>query len=156
LPFEHSDCFVGLAHFLLPLLSGLELSEQLLQSEALIGVLGLAYLLALFFDRLADTILSPIEQWLRLRLANRFLEKRSLYCMATIHFPQDILEYSLRGDKNGRVDWMDLCAAGFAPVADWRSGAPGSDGIAIFRSVDPGSQVRWSWWPHLAVAVNLV
>jgi len=148
---------LALCAFLLPLLSGLEVSEQLLQSEALIGVLGLAYLFGVVFDRLADTILSPIEQWLRLRLANRFLEKEKPLVYGDDPFPQDVLEFSLRGEQNGRVDWMDSLRSrirtsrGLAVL-----GFPAAMGIAIFLAAEPVSQVRWYWWPHLAVAVNLV
>src|SRR5258705_12994449 len=92
---------LALCAFLLPLLSGSSFNERMLESETLIGVLGMAYLFGVVFDKLADTVLSPIEQWLRLGLANEFLEENGPRYNGD-PFPQDVLEYSLRGDKNGR------------------------------------------------------
>jgi hypothetical protein len=147
---------LALCAFLLPLLSGLSINERMLKSEILVGVVGMAYLFGVVFDKLADTILSPIEQWLRLGLANEFLKKKGpLYDGDP--FPQDVLEYSLRGDKNGRVDWMDSLRSrirtsrGLAVL-----GLPAAMGIAIYLTAGRNSHVRWSWWPHAAVAFNLL
>jgi len=146
---------LALCAFLLPLLSGLSINERMLKSEILVGVVGMAYLFGVVFDKLADTILSPIEQWLRLGLANEFLEKNGPRYDED-PFPQDVLEYCLRGDKNGRVDWMDSLRSrirtsrGLAVL-----GLPAAMGIAIYLTAGPNSEVRWSWWPHAAVALNL-
>lgn len=154
---------LALCAFLLPLLSGLNLNERLLRSEALIGVLGIAYLFGVVFDKVADTILSPIEDRLRLGVAHKYLKENTARYGALPNqrlgdpFPQDLLEYSLRGDKNGRVDWMDSLRSrirtsrGLAVL-----GLPAGMGIAIYWSVERGSQVKWSWWPHAAVAINLL
>jgi hypothetical protein len=144
---------LALCAFLLPLLSGLKVDEKLLQGEALFGVLGLAYLFGVVFDRLADTILSPIEEWLRLRLACEFRGKKK---SGDEHdpFPQDRLEYCLRGE-DGRIEWMDSLRSrirtsrGLAVL-----GLPAAMGIAIYLSV-PKPDVRWNWWPHGLVALNL-
>ena len=146
---------LALCAFLLPLLSGLQVNEKLIQSEALIGVLGLAYLFGVVFDRLADTLLSPIEQRLRLRLASESLKRNKAY--RGDPFPQDFLEFSLRGEQNGRVDWMDSLRSRIRTSRGLAVfGFPAAMGIAIFFSAEPVSQVRWYWWPHLAVAINLV
>jgi hypothetical protein len=170
---------LGLCAFLLPLLSGLSVDEKLLQTETLIGVLGLAYLFGVVFDRLADTILSPIEQHIRLRVAIRSLERDEIKRIETEQsrgnrksssgevpgtpdahpdpFPQDKLEFSLRGEQSGRVDWMDSLRSRIRTCRGLAVfGLPAAMGIAIFLSAERGSQVRWEWWPHRAVAINLI
>jgi hypothetical protein len=151
---------LALCAFLLPLLSGLQVNEKLLQSEALIGVLGLAYLFGVVFDRLADTILSPIEQRIRLRLANEALKRSEAGKEAGNPgdpFPQDILEFSLRAEQNGRVDWMDSLRSRIRTSRGLAVfGLPAAMGLAIFLSADRQGYVRWDWWPHLAVGLNLI
>ena len=157
---------LALCAFLLPLLSGLNLPlGGLQQSEALVGVLGLAYLFGVVFDKLADTVLSPIEQRLRLRLASGFLEKggaRYAPDWTRQHlgdpFPQDVLEFSLRGEKNGRTDWIDSLRSrirtsrGLAVL-----GLPAMMGLAIYLTANqfppPGS---WQLQPKDAVILNLL
>ena len=47
--------------FMWPLLSGFNVDQKLLQSGAMLGVPGMAYMPGIVFDKLADTVLSPIE-----------------------------------------------------------------------------------------------
>lgn len=142
---------LALCAFLLPLLSGLDLKATTWPSEAFVGVLGMAYLFGVVFDRIADTILSPIEDWLRLRLAHKKFKKRR----GNDPFPQDLLEYSLRDGKEGRIDWIDSLRSrirtcrGLAVL-----GLPAAMGVAIYLPVDV-SHISWNWDPHGFVAVNL-
>ena len=150
---------LALCAFLLPLLSGLQFDEKLLGSEAFIGVLGLAYLFGILFDSLADTLLGPIEQRIRLRLATEFLEKSEDGTEVGYPgdpFPQDVLEFRLRGEQNARVDWMDSLRSRIRTSRGLAVfGFPAAMGIAIFLSAQHVGQVRWQWWPHLFVAFNL-
>jgi hypothetical protein len=147
---------LALCAFLLPLLSGIEVNESLLTSETLIVVLGLAYLFGVVFDRLADTVLSPIEQWVRLKLADRLYTIKALEYKGD-PFPQDDLEFSLRGEQSGRLDWMDSLRSRIRTSRGLAVfGLPAAMGIAILRPGNPMSQLRWDWWPHAAVAVNLI
>ena len=65
---------LALCAFVLPFWKGESISPQLLQSEALIGFLGLAYLLGVVFDKLADTMLTPAEHYLRIKQGAKFLD----------------------------------------------------------------------------------
>ncbi|HUE99679.1 MAG TPA: hypothetical protein VMN99_10520 [Anaerolineales bacterium] len=57
--------FLGFYAFVLPFFPGAVLNSDLLQNEALVGVLGPAYLLGVIFDKLADTLLNPREHYFR-------------------------------------------------------------------------------------------
>lgn len=56
---------LGFYAFVLPFFPGAELNSDLLQNEALVGVLGLAYLLGVIFDKLAEPLLNPGEHYFR-------------------------------------------------------------------------------------------
>jgi hypothetical protein len=153
-----------LCAFVLPLLSGKRIDQKVLESEALIGVLGAAYLFGVVFDRLADTILSPIEQHLRLSLANQCLIKRlenneALY-KGVDPFPQDALEFSLRGGGEGRREWLDSLRSRIRTSRGLAVfGAPAALGIALFVHYLPTQEKApwiWSWWPFLVIGLNLV
>lgn len=161
---------LALCAFVLPLLGGLEINSSLLGSGAIIGVLGISYLFGVVFDKVADTILSPLEEGLRLSLAKKNLEeslKKNKPCFTDPSsdkidpFPQDLLEYELRNKKDGRLEWMDSLRSrlrtsrGLAVL-----GLPASLGIVIYLSLPASSAGSTSlslhWWPHSAVALNLV
>ncbi len=149
---------LALCAFVLPLLSGLGDDQKLPQSEALVGVLGIAYLFGIVFDKLADTVLSPIDKWLRLNMADDHLEN-SRTCFNGDPFPQDALEFSLRGDQDGRLEWMDSLRSrirtsrGLAVL-----GLPAAVGIAIHQSFEKDHLVSLNWfgWPYSPVLINLL
>jgi hypothetical protein len=150
---------LALAAFGLPLLSGLCLDGKFPQGEALVGVLGLAYLFGVVFDKLADTILSPLEQWLRLDQADKLLAADQPAYRGD-PFPQDALEFSLRGEQDGRLEWMDSLRSrirtsrGLAVL-----GLPAALGIAVFHHFtnDPaGAQAMWARWPSALVVASLL
>ncbi len=58
------------------------------------------------FDKLADTILAPLEQWIRLTLALKVLGTDDDSAEED-PFPQDRLEFELRLDGGAAVDWLD-------------------------------------------------
>jgi hypothetical protein len=124
---------LALAAFGLPLLSGLCLDWKFPQREVLIGVLGLAYLFGIVFDKLTDTVLSPLEQWLRLKRADEHLKTNTPGYRGD-PFPQDALEFSLRGKPDGRLEWMDSLRSrirtsrGLAVL-----GFPAALGMAVFQ-----------------------
>ena len=97
---------LGLCAFVLPFFPGTDISADLLQNEALIGILGLAYLLGVIFDKLADSLLNPREHYLRLKQAAKNLV-RIKDLKGSDPFPQDNLEYLLKKEKDGRLDWMN-------------------------------------------------
>lgn len=146
---------LALCAFVLPLFGGLNINPVLLQSGALIGVLGIAYLLGVVFDKVADTLLSPLEDGLRLDQANK---KKPRFNGDA--FPQDALEFALRGEKGGRLEWIDSLrsrirtARGLAVL-----GLPAALGIAIYLNppgVDDAIARTSLKWPHLAIALNLL
>jgi hypothetical protein len=140
---------LALCAFLLPLLPALTID--------LIVIVGLAYVFGVVFDKIADAVLSPIEQRLRLRLASEFLkEHHTRY--DDDPFPQDILEFSLRGDKNGRVEWMDSLRSRIRTTRGMAVlGLPAALGIAIyFYSRQPLPQISYPWSSQAAVVLNLI
>jgi len=116
--------------------------------------LGASYLFGVGLDRLADTILSPIEHYLRLSLAKDCLLKRKSTYEGD-PFPQDQLEFSLRQADDGRLAWMDSLRGRIRTTRALSvMGAPAAMGIAIFfRWNTHGAKLHW--WPHSFVIVNL-
>ncbi|MDX6382743.1 MAG: hypothetical protein QOK48_316 [Blastocatellia bacterium] len=147
---------LALCAFALPLFSGNNYLENVLTKEpALVGVLGLAYLSGVVFDKLADTVLSPIEQYLRISLVSERLSERETTVTVDDPFPQDELEFNLRGEKNGRVDWMDSLRSRMRTCRGLSVlGAPAAMGLAVFH-YQKGVRAAWMEWPHMAVALNL-
>ena len=135
-----------LCAFVLPFLdSTARPSGGSLTNSAIVGVLGLAYLVGVVFDKLADTMLSPLEQWIRLSLAGPPESE------AHDPFPQDALEYALRAKGGTRVEWMDSLRSrirtcrGLAVL-----GAPAALGVAAF--LDPSAV----WLPPIVAFATLL
>lgn len=145
---------LALCAFALPFISRPQVSGRLSQSAFIVAVLGAAYLFGVVFDRLADTILNPMEHYTRLKLASKL--KKYQQPPEPDPFPQDLLEFSLRTANGGRVAWMESLRGRIRTCrALCVLGAPAAMGIAIF--------MRWNtheaglhWKPHSLVAVNLV
>lgn len=91
--------------YVAPFLRG-RINPASFSSEALIGVLGAAYLLGVVFDKLADTMLGSLEHRLRLDRAARSLELREKKPRVD-PFPQDRLEDDVRTEEDVRHEWLD-------------------------------------------------
>jgi hypothetical protein len=146
---------LALCAFMLPFFSGPEFDGRLLDSQTSVAVLGLAYLVGIVFDRLTDTMLSPLEQSLRLKLAAEFIEKK-LGRYDGDPFPQDKLEYELRKKNDGRTDWMDSLRSRVRTARGLTiMGLPAAMGIAIYLT-DPQPEQLWGWPPYTFVGLNFV
>lgn len=95
---------LALFAFALPFFPG-ALDPAWLSSEKIIGILGLAYLFGVVFDKIADTMLAPHEQCLRIAQACKNRKERR--DRTGDPFPQDRLENSVRSAGDGRLEWMD-------------------------------------------------
>jgi hypothetical protein len=138
-----------LCAFVLPFFPGADLNSDLLQNEALIGVLGLAYLLGVIFDKLADTILHPMEHILRLRQADEYLNDHPKF-EGNDPYPQNKLEFNLRKSKDGRLDWMNSLKSRIRTSRELAVlGLPAAMGIVIHQSAA-------SRWIYVPVALNLL
>lgn len=151
---------LALCSFVLPFWRGSELSQNLLQTDALIGILGLAYLFGVVFDKLADTILSPMEDFLRLKQAHTILEHR-VKAKPKDAFPQNRLEYELRSTKDGKLDWMNSLKSRIRTSREVAVlGLPASMGIAIYQGLANDcaqtSPVCSAHWIYLFVFLNLI
>lgn len=146
---------LALCAFALPLLPSVHISQKLDATEAA-GVLGMAYLFGVVFDRLADTILGPMEHHLRLSLAHRFLKDNQPRYKGD-PFPQNALEFSLRSEQSGRLEWMDSLRSRIRTSRGLSVlGVPAAMGIAIFLRYRNASAIVWNSWPYLAVAINVL
>ncbi len=98
---------LALFAFALPFFPG-ALDPAWLSSEKLIGILGLAYLFGVVFDKIADTMLAPHEQCLRIAQACKNLKEGGGSTGDSVDpFPQDRLENGVRSAGDGRLEWMD-------------------------------------------------
>src|SRR5438034_6254538 len=123
---------LALCAFLLPFLSEFGIAGKVLQNEVLVGALGVAYLFGVAFDRLADTILSSMEHYLRLSLADEYLGNKKP-TLDGDPFPQDQLEFALRSQKSGRLEWMDSLRSRIRTSRGLCVlGAPAAMGLLIF------------------------
>ena len=142
---------LALCAFVLPFWEGgLPLVDSL-TSPALVGVLGLAYPVGVIFDKVADVVLSPMEQWLRLYGVGTRSPTEDDASLDVDPFPQDVLEYNLRTEEHTRVEWMDSLRSrvrtcrGVAVL-----GAPASIGVAsLVDTVGVG-------WPPIFAGLTLV
>ena len=97
---------LALCAFVLPFWRGADLSQNLLQADMFVALLGIAYLFGVVFDKLADLMLSPMEHYLRLQEASRYLDDNPDFT-GKDPFPQDKFEVRLRAAQDGRLDWMN-------------------------------------------------
>ncbi len=105
--------------------------------------IGLSYLAGMVFDKAADAILGPLEQWLRLQRANKHAAHTPEHNRDP--FPQDALEFSLR-KNDGALEWMNSlrsrirCARALAVFS-----CPAAMGIAVFLYAGAAS------WPKIMI-----
>ncbi|MFN8402096.1 MAG: hypothetical protein U0V48_00860 [Anaerolineales bacterium] len=139
-----------LCAFVLPFWRGTSIDPQFLQNEALIGFLGLAYLLGVVFDKLADTMLTPAEHFLRIKQGAKFLDDHKTF-KGKDPFPQNDLEFSLKKAKDGRLEWMNSLKSRIRTSRELAVlGLPAVMGLTIYQTS------RASWWIFLPVALNLL
>lgn len=125
---------LALCAFALPFFSRQQVSGKFSQTWFIVAVVGAAYVFGVVFDRLADTILSPLEHYTRLKLVT--IPKKPLPSYRGDPFPQDLLEFSLRRADDGRLAWMDSLRSRIRTCRGLSVlGAPAAMGIAIF----------WQW-----------
>jgi hypothetical protein len=152
---------LGLCAFALPFWRGTDISNELLQSDALIGVLGAAYLLGVVFDKLADTMLEPMENFLRLKQADKFLDDNPKFERKDA-FPQNKLEFMLRKAKDGRLEWMDSLKSRIRTSRELAVlGLPATMGIAIYQGLTKDCaaghiQACSAQWIYILVVLNLL
>ena len=149
---------LALCAFALPFWTGSDISKDLLQSNALIGILGMAYLFGVVFDKLADTILSPLEKFNRLLQANEYLSDHPRY--KGDPYPQNVLEFRLRKSKDGRLDWMDSLKSRIRTSRELAVlGLPAAMGITVYQSVSKecasAQQACPARWLYVFIAINL-
>lgn len=141
---------LALCAFVLPFWRGTSIDPQFLQNEALIGFLGLAYLLGVVFDKLADTMLTPAEHFLRIKQGAKFLDDHKTF-KGKDPFPQNDLEFSLKKAKDGRLEWMNSLKSRIRTSRELAVlGLPAVMGLTIYQTT------RASWWIFLPVALNLL
>lgn len=151
---------LALCAFVLPFWKGSSINPELLQSEALIGFLGLAYLLGVVFDKLADTMLTPAEHFLRIKQGAKFLDDHKNF-KGKDPFPQNDLEFSLRKAKDGRLEWMDSLKSRIRTSRELAVlGLPAVMGLTIYAGVtgtcEPNQPACAAWWIYLPVVLNLL
>lgn len=151
---------LALCAFVLPFWKGQNINPELLQSEALIGFLGLAYLLGVVFDKLADTMLTPAEHFLRIKQGAKFLDDHKNF-KGKDPFPQNDLEFSLKKAKDGRLEWMDSLKSRIRTSRELAVlGLPAVMGMTIYMGATKTCELNQSacaaWWMYLPVALNLL
>jgi len=149
---------LALCAFILPFWTGSDISKDLLQSNALIGILGVAYLFGVVFDKLADMILSPFEKFKRLQQADEYLSDHPRY--KGDPYPQNVLEFRLRKSKDGRLDWMDSLKSRIRTSRELAVlGLPAAMGIALYQNLSrecaAAQQVCPARWLYVFIAINL-
>jgi len=149
-----------LCGFVLPFIAGLPVARIWEQTGGWVGILGLAYLVGIVFDKAADVVLSPFEHRLRLTRAHRQL-RAGKATLGGDPFPQDQLEYALRQDQDGRLSWMNTLrgrirtARGLAVL-----GLPAALGLTIAVTVNQDAcpapaATDVMDWPNGGVVLNL-
>ncbi|MCP5044879.1 MAG: hypothetical protein GY944_27950 [bacterium] len=143
--------------FLLPFVSELPVVlEPELDTKDVVGVLGLAYMIGVVFDRVADTLLSPRERYLRLEVAAKHASKS-----AGDPFPQRELEYELREKNDGRLEWMDSLRSRIRTARElgvW--GQPAALGLVVYAvsraDAQPYSPALLFGWGVVLLNVGLI
>jgi hypothetical protein len=139
---------LALSAFLLPFIRNFLPFGTVALPEGLIAV-ALAYLAGVVFDKLADEFLKPFERWLRLKEANR--KYSSATCLNADPFPQNALEFSMREENNGSLQWMNSlrsrvrCARALAVF-----GVPAAFGLTYYFTASVGE------WPCAVAALSLL
>ena len=152
---------LALCAFVLPFLGGQDITTDLLQSNALIGVLGAAYLFGVVFDKLADTLLMPMENHLRLKQAAKYLHKKPKF-KGKDAFPQNILEFRLRKAQDGRLQWMESLKSRIRTSRELAVlGLPAALGIIVYQDVTQGcgagsEKICASEWIYAFIGINLL
>ncbi|HQU37125.1 MAG TPA: hypothetical protein PLR65_11125, partial [Anaerolineales bacterium] len=151
---------LALCAFVLPFWKGQSINPELFQSEALIGFLGLAYLLGVVFDKLADTMLTPAEHFLRIKQGAKFLDDHKTF-KGKDPFPQNDLEFSLKKAKDGRLDWMNSLKSRIRTSRELAVlGLPAVMGLTIYegvtRTCGANQPACAAWWMYLPVVLNLL
>ncbi|HMR98294.1 MAG TPA: hypothetical protein PKE62_03485 [Anaerolineales bacterium] len=151
---------LALCAFVLPFWKGQSINPELLQSQALIGFLGLAYLLGVVFDKLADTMLTPAEHFLRIKQGAKFLDDHKNF-KGKDPFPQNDLEFSLKKAKDGRLEWMNSLKSRIRTSRELAVlGLPAVMGLTIYegvtRTCGPNQPACAAWWVYLPVVLNLL
>ncbi|MFN8427067.1 MAG: hypothetical protein U0X87_12535 [Anaerolineales bacterium] len=141
---------LALCAFVLPFWKGTSIDPQLLQNEALIGFLGLAYLLGVVFDKISGHHANLAEHFLRIKQGAKFLDDHKTF-KGKDPFPQNDLEFSLKKAKDGRLDWMNSLKSRIRTSRELAVlGLPAVMGLTIYQTS------RASWWIFLPVALNLL
>lgn len=123
---------LALCAFVLPFWRGADLSQNLLQADLLVAVLGIAYLFGVVFDKLADFMLGPMEHYLRLEEASGYLTDNPHF-QGKDPFPQDKFEVRLRTAQDGRLEWMNSLRSRIRTSREVAVlGLPASLGIVVY------------------------
>lgn len=151
---------LALCAFVLPFWKGQGIDPAFLQNEALIGFLGLAYLLGVVFDKLADAMLTPAEHFLRIKQGAKFLDDHKNF-KGKDPFPQNDLEFSLKKAKDGRLDWMNSLKSRIRTSRELAVlGLPATAGLMIYmggvKNCESNQSPCAAWWLYLPVALNLL
>ncbi len=140
---------LALCAFVLPFFTGVDIGKNLFEDNIWIAVLGLAYLIGVVFDKLADTILSPFEHIQRLRLADEYLAANPAVKEQDA-FPQSAMEAHLRKENDGRLEWMESLKSRVRTSRELAIlGLPATTGAVIYL----GFTTRWE---YAFVGVNLL
>lgn len=123
---------LAICSFVLPFAAGNDFDQALTADNMIfIAALGAAYLFGVVFDKLADVLLNPFEKYKRLQRADEYLKKYPKY--KNDPFPQNELEYRLRKEKDGRLDWMDSLKSRIRTSRELAVfGLPATAGIVIY------------------------
>ena len=126
---------LAICSFVLPFTAGPDFNRALTADNMIfIAVLGVAYLFGVVFDKLADVLLSPFEKYKRLERADEYLKKYPKY--KEDPFPQNELEFRLRKEKDGRLDWMDSLKSRIRTSRELAVfGLPATAGIVVYLRV---------------------
>ena len=151
---------LALCAFALPFAKLLKIDVSLgtdgaLDTGAIVGVLGVAYLLGIVFDRAADTLLGPFEVELRIERAAELFGKAK--GSGDDPFPVADLLYKLRKEVNGNFEWLQSLRSRIRTTREFAVlGLPAILGIAVHINCTQKCSWPLTWnVSHTAVALNL-